>query len=118
LAAIQDRQNYQLKENQILIPIVKGIDVLALKDKNCTIALCAGEDAWILPFFEIKGINLIPTPIASLSLDALKTTKVKYILFLQLEPPSLFQNKGALLAKYQGGGGFWGRSSYIYQITP
>jgi len=118
LAAIQDRQDFQLKENQILIPIVKGIDELALKDINCTIALCAGEDAWILPFFEIKGINLIPTPIASLSLDALKTTKVKYILFLQLEPPSLFQNKGTLLAKYQGGGGFWGRSSYIYQIAP
>ena len=100
----------------MLYPILKEIKSLGIKHNKCKVILCGGEDAWILPFFDIKGIEIIPIPIRSLDINSINKVKANYLLMLDNTPFLSHSEKVTLTTKFEGIGGFWGRSSYLYTI--
>jgi Dolichyl-phosphate-mannose-protein mannosyltransferase len=117
VSMIEDRNSYQIREKYSLLPIIKEIESLVNNQKKCKIILCAGEDAWILPFFNIKGTEIIPIPFRKLDISNLIKIKANYLLLLDNSPLVGYEGTIKMTHRFDGTGGFWGRSSYLYTIN-
>ena len=115
-AILKNRQLFQLRENAKIVPILKDVSTLADGNKNVKLALIAQFDSWVLPFFDISGIELIPKGRTQISLKALKEEGVHYILILDGQLSADDMKRCRLLRSYLGIGSFLNRSSYLFEI--
>ena len=116
VAIVKDRQIFQLRENIRMVPVLKDIATLGSGNKNVKVALVAQFDSWVLPFFDIKGIQIVPLGHTQVTLKSLKERGIRYILILDGQVSTDVMKGCRLLRLYPGNGGFWNRSSNLLEI--
>ena len=113
---ITNRESYRLKENVSITPIINQMHQVIQKDRFVNVAISAGDDAWILPFYDIENLRMVPLPLNKYKNGIPNKDRLDYVLFLQTEPPDNITKNITLMCSFIGTGGFWGRNSYLYKI--
>jgi len=88
IPAITNREEFKLLENPGYIEVYNEISNRFKKEEIGSLVIYAGSDAWILPFFSIKGLAIIPEPDTSKLINAIHGKKNTYLLCINRDLPN------------------------------
>jgi hypothetical protein len=87
MPAILNREEFKLLENPGYIEIYRDITKRVNEEHINNLVVFAGSDAWMLPFFSIKEIKLVPEPDSDRLISTINATKSKYVLAINRDLP-------------------------------